>query len=199
MKILFFVFLLTAFAFAQSAEPYTIDSDVLGETSDTYRLNHEDERQDCIVNPGADRFTDESTPGLKACTTSGIKQPMTFAGVKVESRLVRFDDEKLYEMVYRFNSASVSKEAYGVYYDQLRAALIEKYGKPAEEQHMDSADAGDSHSRNETATWKNGLTTIVLKKFVGDRYTTTITFSLDKLEEDARHQIEVTRQHRSEM
>jgi hypothetical protein len=203
MKLLF-VCLIAAAALAQSSEPYHIKNDVLGETTDAYRLNHEEETQDCIVNPAADRFTDESTPGLKACTTLAVKQPMSYAEIKATSRLVRFDDDQLYELVYAFNSASVSsasvsKETYGLYYDQLRTALTEKFGKPTEVQDSDFAGLKGAHLQNQTATWKNDVSTISLTKFAGDLYTTTLTFSLDSLEEDARHQIIVTRKHRSEM
>ena len=109
------------------------------------------------------------------------------------------DDRRLYEVVYTFNSASVSKDIYGLYYDRLRIALTEKFGKPTEVEDSDSANPKGAHSQNLTATWKNGISTISLKKFGGDLYTTVITFSLDSLEEDARHQILVTRQHRSDM
>lgn len=181
-----------------AAEPYEVQTDALGETIDAYRLNHQDEKQDCIVNPAADRFAEESTPGLKSCTTLAVKQPMTYAGVKVQSRLVRFDDGRLYEVVYTFNSASVSKESYGLYYDQLKTALTAKFGKPAEVQDSNSATPAGAPLQNQTATWKNGVSTISIKKLVGDLYTTTIAFSLDSLEEDARHQIQVTTQHRSD-
>jgi len=181
-----------------AAEPYQIQTDVLGETIDAYRLNHQEEAQDCIVNPAADRFADDSTPGLKACTTLGVKQPITYGDVKAESRLVRFDDNRLYEVVYVFKSASASKEAYGPYYDQLRVALTDKFGKPTEVHDSDIASRTGAHLQNQTALWKNGVSTISLKKFEGDLYTTVITFSLDSLEEDARHQVLVTRQHRSE-
>jgi hypothetical protein len=182
-----------------AAEPYPVQTDVLGETIDAYRLNHQDEKQDCIVNPAADRFAEESTPGLKACTTLAVKQPMTFGDVKVQSRLVRFDDGRLYEAVYTFNSASVSKESYGLYYEQLKTALTTNFGKPSEVQDSNSATPAGTPLQNQTSTWKNGVSTISIKKFVGDLYTTAITFSLDSLEEDARHQIQVTTQHRSEM
>ncbi len=179
-------------------EPYHIQSDVLGETIDTYKLNHEEEKQDCIVNPAADRFVDESTPGLKACTTLAVKQPMSYGDLKADSRLVRFDDGRLYEVVFAFNSASASKENYGLYYDPLRVALTEKFGKPTEVVGSGSANPAGAQLQNQTTTWKNGVSTISLKKFVGDLYTTVLTFSLDSLEEDARHQIVMTRQHRSD-
>jgi len=185
---------------AQDAiEPYHIKDDALGETVYAYKLNHEEEGQDCIINPAADRFTDESTPGLKACTTLAVKQPMTYAEAKADSRLVRFDDDRLYEVVYSFKSASTSTDNYGLYYDQLKAAITEKFGKPAEVKNSDFTNLAGTHLQNQTATWKNGVSTIALTKFVGDFHTTTLTFSLDSLEEDARHQIAVTRKHKSEM
>jgi hypothetical protein len=193
------VCLLSIAALGQSAEPYHINNDVLGETADAYRLNHQDEKLDCVVNPAADRFADESTPGLRACTTLAVKQPMSYGPAKPDSRLVRFDDDQLYELVYAFNSSSISKEKYGLYYDQLRTALTEKFGKPTETQDSDFTDAKGAQLQNQTTTWKNGVSTIVLTKFSSDLYTTALMFSLDSLEEDARHQIIMTRKHRSEL
>jgi hypothetical protein len=183
----------------QQPAPYQIQTDVLGETAYSYKMNHEDESQDCIVNPAADRFTDDSTPGLKTCTTYGVKQPMAYAGTAADSRQVRFDDDRLYEVVYSFKSASGGKEAHGHYYDQLLATLTEKFGKPTETHDSEFANQTGSHLQNQTSTWKNGVSTIVLAKFVGNLSTTELTFSLDSLEEDARQQIVATRKHRSEM
>src|SRR5271156_3314710 len=129
-----YVCLVTVSALAQSAEPYHIDDDVLGETADAYKLNHQEEKLDCVVNPQADRFADESTPGLRACTTLAVKQLMSYGQSKPDSRLVRFDDDQLYELVYAFNSASLSKEKYGLYYDQLLTVLTKKFGKASETQ-----------------------------------------------------------------
>jgi len=194
-----YVCLVSVATVAQSAEPYHIDDDVLGETADTYKLNHQEEKLDCVVNPGADRFADESTPGLRACTTVAIKQPMSYAKSKPDSRLVRFDDDQLYELVFAFNSASLSKEKHGFYYDQLLTVLTEKFGRASETQDSDFTDPTGAHFQNQTTTWKNGISTIVLIKFSSDLYITTLTFSLDSLEEDARRQIIMTRKHRSEM
>jgi hypothetical protein len=193
------VCLLTVATLAQSTEPYHINDDVLGETADAYKLNHQEEKLDCVVNPAADRFADESTPGLRACTTLAVKQPMSYAQAKPDSRLVRFDDDHLYELVYAFNSASLSKDKYGLYYDQLRTFLTEKFGKPTATEDSDFADAKGAHLQNQTTTWKNEVSTIVLTKFSRDLSTTSLTFSLDSLEEDARHQIIMTRKHRSEI
>jgi hypothetical protein len=183
----------------EAAEPYHIKADVLGETIEAYKQNHRDEKQDCIVNPAADRFPDKSTPGLYACTTLAAEQPMTYAEAKVDSRSVHFDDGRLYEVVYTFDSSWISKDMYGMYYMQLQMALTDKFGKPAEVRESDFANLTGAHLQNQTATWKNGVSSISLTKFVGGLYTTMLTFSSDALEEDARRKIVSARKPKSDM
>jgi len=172
-------------ALAQGAEPYHIKADVLGETVETWKQNHQDEKQDCIVNSASDRFPDKSTPGLYGCLTLGSRQPMSYAEAKVGSRSVHFDDGRLYEVQYTLDSSWIAKDMYGMYYTILLAALTDKFGKPTQLEDSDFANLTGGHVPNQVATWKNGVSTIRLTKMVGDLYTTMLTFSLDSLEQDA--------------
>jgi hypothetical protein len=190
---------LCAASLAQDAvEPYYIKTDVLGETIETYKQNHQNEKQDCVINPAAGAFHNELAPGLQSCVTLGTQQPMTYAEAQVKSRQVSFDDGKLYELVYVFDSAWITKESYGMYYDILLIGLTDKFGKPKLED-SDFPTLTGSNVKNQTATWNNGVSTIRLHKFLGNPYTSILTFSLDNLREDARHKMLAAKKPKSDM
>jgi hypothetical protein len=88
---------------------------------------------------------------------------------------------------------------YGMYYMILLNALTNKFGKPTEIRTADFANLTGGHVPNHTATWKNGVSTIVLAELVGDLYTTMLTFSLDTLENDARSKAVAAAKSKSDM
>jgi len=155
----------------QSAEPYRINADLLGETVAAYKQNHRNEH-DCALRHVVYPYF---LPSLEGCTASAVAQRMSYAHHRVLSRHVSFDDGRLYSFRMEF-----SRDAF----DQLFASVSENFGAPF---------------RIETrlAQWGDGTSTITLKEEPTDAEpTVSLTFSLDALEQDAEQKRYLARQNR---
>src|SRR5208283_2256284 len=144
--------------FAQSAEPYDIKDDLLGETVATYRQNHRNEH-DCVLKK---ELRSTVISSVQSCTTLYASQPMTYADQPVLARTVGFDDGKLYSFAMSFSSDT---------YDRMLGVLTQKFGAPAS-------------TRSGMTVWTNGVSTITLYGEPAEGV--TLRFSLDALQRDAQ-------------
>lgn len=184
--------LATPLVFAQGTEPYHIKADVLGESMATFKQNHQDEKLECPSAP-----VPHVPAELKMCMT--LYQPLTYAGEQASFRDARFADDKLYEISYGFDSSS-DKLRYGTYYDRLLQPLIDKFGKPTETQDLEFPNLTGANLKNQMATWKNGVSTIKLERCAqGNPFNTMLTFSLDKLADDAARRLYKARNATADM
>jgi len=190
--LLFSVFALAMLCSGQdAAQPYQIKNDVLGESKAIFQQNHQDEKVNCPNVKGG-------LPGLEFCVT--LYQPLTYAGDRAESRNAYFLDDRLYKVSYLFNPSAIGNNEYGFYYERLLQPLTEKFGKPTEIKDSDFANLTGANLKNQVATWKNGISTIQLEKYLGtDPHTTGLTFLLDKLAEDAAQRQYKARHAKSDM
>ena len=141
----------------QSAEPYHIKDDVLGETVAAYKQNHRNEQHDCVIRK---ELRSKLAPSVQTCQTLDMYQPMTYANQPLLGREVSFDDGKLYSVYMIFSSDT---------YDRMLGLLTQNFGA-----------AAIMHST--TAIWTNGVSAIILG---GEPKAVTIAFSLDALRRDA--------------
>jgi hypothetical protein len=94
------------------------------------------------------------TPEQKECV-SGVKKKYSFGDAPVGAYEVRFKEGKLGLASFSFGVA---------FYESVKAALTEKYGKPTEDKNETTQNRMGAEFDNNTCVWKIGNDTIEIKK-----------------------------------
>ena len=185
-------------AFGQ--EPYRIKNDVLGESLTAYKNNnqpvptHRYDGQpnlafldkpvvDCTLKVGAEGLYYGSNNRCSIVPYSQQRQN-DYADLTVHYKRVSFLHDRLFNLEYAMhhNGYSCADSECGKL--GLREALVAKFGQPSSNYRKNNSKTGGGTIRGETLIWKNGVSTIVLKEYVGDLDSSAVYFSLDELQKE---------------
>lgn len=202
-------------AFGQ--EPYRIKNDVLGESLTAYKNNnqpvptHRYDGQpnlafldkpvvDCTLKVGAEGLSTDQTTGVQSCLTVSSGR-MSYADLTVHYKRVSFLHDRLFNLEYAMhhNGYSCADSECGKL--GLREALVAKFGQPSSIQKEQLQNRLGAQFLGETLIWKNGVSTIVLKEYVGDLDSSAVYFSLDELQKevDQKQQKAADKSRKSDM
>ncbi len=152
----------------ESATPYTIQRDVLGESVASFVANN----PSCKPRPGSSFDSENITiDNTQTCTV----MQTTYAGMPVIGRTVDFYQGRLYG-VSLLAPTSECKQ-----FDVL-SSLKQKFGQPKSTEIVDGKEMTPAHLGGaDLKFWQNGVSTISFQESIGTLDACTISFQLDAM------------------